>query len=340
MSDQPPPPTTDPSAEQPHKGNAARTAILGVGGGAVLFVLGAIAFDTELIHHGDKAGKQAAKTDAVSFQPPPMSAIPNGPEGESIRRGMAIFTNTGTNARRFVGNGLSCQNCHLDAGRKPDSAPMWAAWVTYPLYRSKNKQINTMEARIKGCFTYSMNAQDSPAGKAPPLGDQIYTDLQTYFHWLAKGAPTDTKLKGAGFFKLKETKLGYDPARGAQVFQQNCASCHGADGQGQRDINGRVVFPPLWGPHSYNWGAGMASVKNAAAFVKKNMPLGQTDRLTDQQAWDVAAFVDSQERPKDPRQTGSIADAAKQFHSKKDYYGKTVNGHVLGTGTPNSGPLG
>src|SRR3546814_5458541 len=102
---------------------------------------------------------------------------------------------------------------------------------------------------------------------------QIYTDLQTYFHWLAKGAPTDTKLKGAGFIKLKETKLGYDPGRGAQVFQQNCASCHGADGQGQRDINGRVVFPPLWGPHSYNWGAGMASVKNAAAFVKKNMPL-------------------------------------------------------------------
>src|SRR3546814_1300407 len=92
--------------------------------------------------------------------------------------------------------------------------------------------------------------------------------------------------------KLKETKLGYDPGRGAQVFQQNCASCHGADGQGQRDINGRVVFPPLWGPHSYNWGAGMASVKNAAAFVKKNMPLGQTDRLTDQQAWDVAAYID------------------------------------------------
>src|SRR3546814_9268059 len=92
-----------------------------------------------------------------------------------------------------------------------------------------------------------MNAQDSPAGKAPPLGDQIDTDHQTYFHWLSKGAPTDTKLKGAGFIKLKETKLGYDPGRGAQVFQQNCASCHGADGQGQREINGRVVFPPLWG---------------------------------------------------------------------------------------------
>src|SRR3546814_6739312 len=190
---------------------------------------------------------------------------------------------------------------------------------------------------FKVCFTYSMNAQDSPAGKAPPLGDQIYTDLQTYFHWLAKGAPTDTKLKGAGFIKLKETKLGYDPGRGAQVFQQNCAAGHGADGQGQRDINGRVVFPPLWGPHSYNWGAGMASVKNAAAFVKKNMPLGQTDRLTDQQAWDVAAYIDSRERPKDPRQTGTIAETAKKNHGGKDYYGKTVNGHLLGTGTPNSG---
>src|SRR3546814_21027522 len=64
-----------------------------------------------------------------------------------------------------------------------------------------------------------------------------------------------TTLFRSGFIKLKETKLGYDPGRGAQVFQQNCASCHGADGQGQRDINGRVVFPPLWGPHSYNWGA-------------------------------------------------------------------------------------
>src|SRR3546814_9130532 len=108
------------------------------------------------------------------------------------------------------------------------------------------------------------------------------------------------------FIKLKETKLGYDPGRGAQVFQQNCASCHGADGQGQRDINGRVVFPPLWGPHSYNWGAGMASVKNAAAFVKKNMPLGQTDRLTDQQAWDVAAYIDSRERPKSEEHTSEL----------------------------------
>src|SRR3546814_17056372 len=92
-----------------------------------------------------------------------MSAIPYGPEGESIRRGMAIFTNTGTNAKQFVGNGLSCQNCHLDAGRKPDSAPMWAAWVTYPLYRSKNKQINTMEARIAGADEAQ---QDHQIGRA------------------------------------------------------------------------------------------------------------------------------------------------------------------------------
>ena len=57
--------------------------------------------------------------------------------------------------------------------------------------------------------------------------------------------------------------------------------------------------------------------------------------LTDQQAWDVAAWIDSQERPKDPRQKGSVADNAKAFHNKEQsFYGKTVDGHLLGTGTP------
>ena len=49
--------------------------------------------------------------------------------------------------------------------------------------------------------------------------------------------------------------------RGAQVYQANCASCHQADGQGQRngvagDAKG-YRYPPLWGPDSFNNGAGM-----------------------------------------------------------------------------------
>ncbi|MBR0552596.1 c-type cytochrome [Sphingomonadaceae bacterium LXI357] len=297
------------------------------------------AFETGLLGDGgDDTNRRetAAKQSDAAFQPPALGAIPDDENGAAIRRGMAIFLNTKTNAGDFVGNDLACVNCHLDAGRKPGSAPMWAAWVVYPKYRSKNGKINTMEDRLKGCFTYSMNGQGSPSGGPPPVGSDVYRDLEIYFRWLATGAPTGEKMKGAGYPKLKKTDIGYDPARGAKVFEQNCASCHGADGQGQRDINGRIVFPPLWGSGSYNWGAGMARVNTAAAFIKENMPLGQENRLTDQQAWDVAAFIDSHERPRDPRQTGSVEATAKAHHGGESYYGKTLNGRLLGTGTSGS----
>lgn len=86
-----------------------------------------------------------------SFAPPAESAIPAGPGGDAIRRGQAIFTATSAHAGRYVGNGMTCSNCHLDAGRKADAAPMWAAWVSYPAYRAKNGRVNTMEDRIRDC---------------------------------------------------------------------------------------------------------------------------------------------------------------------------------------------
>ena len=331
-----PPPDAQGTRPQRHA-SMARTAVLALGGGAALFVVGSIVVDTGLIGHRAETPKRS-QVQPAAFSPPAMSSIPQGPEGDAIRRGMQIFLNPGTNARDFVGNTLACANCHLDGGRKPDSAPMWAAWVAYPKYRSKNKAINTMEDRVKGCFTYSMNAQDGPTGKPPPSGSDVYKDLEVYFHWLATNAPTGVDMKGAGYPKLKLSTAGYDPARGAQVYAQNCAACHGGDGQGQQDINGRVVFPPLWGSHSYNWGAGMARIDNAAGFIKANMPLGQGNRLNDQQAWDVAAFVNSHERPKDPRQTGTVADAAKAHHKdEKSYYGKTLDGRLIGVGTARPG---
>lgn len=235
------------------------------------------------------------------FQPSLDREIPDGEFGEAVRRGREIFTNTGTNATEFVGNDLACVNCHLDAGRRPNAAPMWAAAVKYPAYRSKNEMINTMEDRVHGCFTYSMNAQDSPSGGPPPRGHQIYKDLESYFFWLAQGAPIDTHLPGAGYPELEKTELGADKERGKAVFAANCAACHGDDGQGRRDLNGRVIFPPLWGDHSFNWGAGMHRVNTAAGFIKANMPLGKPYSLTDQEAWDVAAYVTSKDRPIDPR---------------------------------------
>lgn len=328
-----PPPATGP--DKPRKGGLARDAIFAIAGGLAIFVIGTLVVDAGWIkdrEDGDGDGETGFQQ-AAYFQPPMSSAIPDGPSGDAIRRGEAIFMNTPANASDFVGNSLSCAACHLDGGRRPDSAPMWAAWVAYPKYRAKNQQINTMEDRIKGCFTYSMNAQASPHGGPPPAGDDVYKDLQTYMHFLASGAPTGVDMKGSGYPELQKTALGYDPVRGERVFADNCAVCHATDGQGQSDANGRSVFPPLWGPQSYNWGAGMARVNTAAGFIKANMPLGQTDRLTDQQAWDVAAYINSQERPKDPRQTGSVAETAARNHAGEEtYYGRTYQGRLVGVG--------
>lgn len=243
------------------------------------------------------------------FAPPADDAIPAGPDGDAVRRGRLIFTATAAQAGRYVGNGLTCSNCHLDAGRKADAAPMWAAWGRYPAYRAKNGRMNTMEDRIHDCFLYSMNAPASKAGVPPPYGDDIYRDLQSYFAWLATGAPVGRSLPGRGFPTLAATSLGHDPGRGATVFADQCASCHGATGQGQANADGTYAIPPLWGPHSYNGGAGMTGVATAAGFIKANMPYGQGNTLTDQQAWDVAAYIDSQERPRDPRRIASVADA-------------------------------
>ncbi|MBA4047455.1 MAG: cytochrome C [Sphingomonas sp.] len=282
----------------------------------------------------DAPTARVASTPAVpiSFTPPPDSAIPGGPEGAAIRRGQQIFLHTKANAGAYVGNGLSCSNCHLNSGRQPHAAPMWAAWGVYPAHRAKNGRINTMEDRIRDCFTYSINAQVSSSGSAPPPADPIYRDLQMYFFWLAKGAPTGVDLPGRGFLKLKPTAPGHDPQRGAKVYSQHCAACHGVDGQGQKADDGGYAVPPLWGAQSFNWGAGMARVANAAGFIKANMPLGQGYSLSNQQAWDVAAFMDSRDRPRDPRQTGSIADARALFHPNGDYYGQRIDGDLLGDG--------
>jgi thiosulfate dehydrogenase len=307
----------------------------------VLILVAAFAFNAGLQYPRDDPGANGTSIDRqaalLAFAPPPESAIPAGPDGDAIRRGEQIFLNTRAHAGQFVGDGLSCGNCHLDGGRTANAAPMWAAWVRYPMYRAKNKAINTMTDRIQACFKYSMNAQGSPSGGPPPLDSDVYRDLERYFAWLATGAPTGAQMPGAGYLKLAATSMGHDPKRGALVFADKCASCHGADGQGQKNPDGSYAYPPLWGPASFNWGAGMATVANAAGFIRANMPYGQGGSLSDQQAWDAAAFVDSHDRPRDPRQTGSIAAAQAAFHQKGDYYGQTVDGDLLGDGIAKAG---
>jgi thiosulfate dehydrogenase len=248
------------------------------------------------------------------FSPPGDDEIPNNEFGDAVRLGEKIFHDTQGNAREFVGNSLQCANCHLDSGRLANAAPLWAAYVAYPAYRQKNEHVNTFEERLQGCFLYSMN------GKAPALNDKVLVALESYAYFLAKPEK-------------------FDYVHGQQVYAAKCALCHGAEGQGQSAADGSVVFPPLWGRRSFNWGAGMSSITNAAGFIKANMPLSQGNSLTDAEAWDVASYMDSQQRPQDPRFNGSVAETRKLHHdSPMDMYGQTVNGVVLGQNSPAAGP--
>ena len=267
------------------------------------------------------AGTQRAFT-------PPDFPIPDDGFGKVARLGRDIFDDPGRYARGYVGNDLRCTSCHLDEGRRVGSAPMWAAYVSYPAYRAKNGRVNTFAERLQGCFSYSMN------GHAPPLGSPVLVALESYSYWMARGAPVDPNIAGRGYVKPSKPALPPDRARGAAAYAQKCALCHGSDGEGQSAHDGGAGFPALWGARSYNWGAGMVNVTNAAAFIKSNMPFSLGGSLTDQEAWDLALFVDSHERAQDPRFTGSVEATRVQFHDgDNSLYGQRVDGHVLGTGS-------
>ncbi len=266
-----------------------------------------------------------ASSAGAAFRPPVDDAMPAGEFGDVIRAGREIFADTGRAAADYVGNDLRCSNCHLDAGRLADSAPLWAAFVSYPAYRSKTRSVSTFGERLQGCFEYSMN------GRAPALGSKELVALESYSHWLAQGAMVDPKLPGRGYPPVDKPPQPADRARGEQVYAQNCALCHGADGAGQQAGDGTPVFPALWGSGSFNWGAGMGRVSNAAAFIKANMPLGLAGTLTAQQAWDVALYMNSHERPQDPRWTGNVQGTRRAFHDTADsMYGIEISGRVLG----------
>lgn len=296
----------------------------------IVATLSLVACDHSTPHVMVSAAKTPATSSSTSvshFEPPAESSIPNDDFGKQIALGRQIFMDPGHYAKAYVGNQLSCENCHLDAGRLAHSAPLWGAYPMYPAYRSKNHHVNTFAERLQGCFNYSMN------GKAPPLGDPVLVALESYAYWMSKGEPIGISLPGRGYLQLPNPDLTPDYARGETVFKRDCALCHGDNGQGQQAA-GRTVFPPLWGPQSFNWDAGMEQITNAAGFIKANMPLGRGNTLTDQDAWDVAYFMDAHERPQDPRFKDSISATRAAYHDTPDsLYGVTVNGQVLGQGS-------
>ena len=218
------------------------------------------------------------------------AADPVGPVGEAIALGRRILTQTPANAPAYSGSALNCTSCHLDGGRRPWAAPWVGIWGVFPEYRSRNAKVNALQDRINACFERSLN------GRPLPIESREMISILAYMQWLSREVPTGKSVAGRGFLRIKSPQPP-DPVRGALIYAQQCALCHGDAGQGTVAPSGEIIYPPLWGPQSFNIGAGMARLNTAAAFVKASMPLGQGGSLSDQEAFDVAAFFTRQPRP-------------------------------------------
>lgn len=221
---------------------------------------------------------------ASSFAPPDLATIPATPEGDLVRLGFRLVTDTKREAGSYVGNNLTCSNCHLDAGRRLGAAPFVGVTHFYPEYRARNARVNTLEDRLNDCFERSLN------GRPLPRGSREQRALVAYLTWLSRGVTKEAARSWRGLRRIAAPRRP-DPARGRALFADRCAGCHGGDG------GGTVMGPPVWGAGSYNIGAGLARVGLAAAFIKANMPLGQGGTLTDEDAYNLAAFINSQPRP-------------------------------------------
>ena len=219
----------------------------------------------------------------VAFRIPQESEIKDSVTLASVRRGRELLRSTRDSLPQNVGASLSCFNCHVADGTQRDAMPLIGSYARFPQYRSRSGEVDIIEDRINDCFERSMN------GKAlAPTGKDMH-DIVAYLAFLSKGFPVGVEMQGQGLPKLEPLKG--DTTRGKAVFASTCAVCHGADG------HGTTVAPPLWGPKSFNIGAGMSRVNTAAAFIHKLMPRDRPGILTPQQAFDVAAYVTSRPRP-------------------------------------------
>jgi thiosulfate dehydrogenase len=196
---------------------------------------------------------------------------------------------------RYSGSRMACASCHLGAGTEPGTLSLLQSAAVYPRFSGRDGGVRDLVDRINGCMTRSMNGHELPR-ESPEMTAMVayITSLGDVYAGMGDGRRA---VDEQAAFRVPNRSA--DLSSGEQVFGERCAICHGADGAGlQASANPAdgYVFPPLWGPDSFNNGAGMHRVLTAARFIKAKMPLGEAD-LTDEQAFDVAAYINSKPRP-------------------------------------------
>lgn len=245
----------------------------------------------------------ASNNDTAGWTAPSLytDQLLEGKERELVIYGEDLVANTDRyfgphGSLQPMANVLHCQNCHLNAGRKEWGNSFAGVAANYPKYRERSGTVETIPKRVNDCFERSMN------GKAIDTSGREMQAIVAYLKWVGQGVREGTKPKGSGINTLQYLDRAADPAKGKLVYEAKCRSCHGNDGEGQQNPDGvTYAYPPLWGSNSYNDGAGLYRLSRFAGFVHDNMPFQTASHLspalTNEEAWDVAAFVNTQDRP-------------------------------------------
>ena len=235
-------------------------------------------------------------------------ALNDSPLSTDIRWGFKLFTNTPAEATQFVPGRMTCANCHLNAGQRERSLPLVAVAAMFPEYNRRSGRLYSLNDRIVDCFWRSENATgvlgegDAPSAAArtlPSPASKEVLAISAYITWLARGATVGKNPAWRGQNAIAASALipvaKLDRQQGEAIFNERCTSCHGVDGQGV--MVGDKKPGPLWGPGSWNDGAGAARVYTLAGIIRYAMPYLAPGSLSDEDAQQVAAFINAKPRP-------------------------------------------
>lgn len=241
------------------------------------------------------------KTDAtIYWAAPEINTITDAKQKEQVAYGKELITHTakylGPNGSVMkMSNGMNCQNCHLQSGTAVFGNNYGSVASLYPKFRARSGAVEDIYKRVNDCFERSLN------GRALSKKSKEMQAIVSYISFVGSNVEKGKKAEGSGFKELAWLDRAADPAKGLTVYTTKCQSCHQANGEGVLTADKtEFTYPALWGNNSFNDGAGLYRISNFAKYIKYNMPLGvthQNPQLTDEETWDVAAFVISQNRP-------------------------------------------
>jgi thiosulfate dehydrogenase len=221
---------------------------------------------------------------------------------KQIRWGFRLFTNTPQEAPHFAPGKISCNNCHLNGGQRERSLPLVGVAGMFPEYNRRSGRLYTLNDRIVDCFVRSENGTGAIGAEPPTTTSKEVLALSAYLTWLARGYEVGTNPSWRGQNVIAASNVipinKLDPRKGEALFMEHCTNCHGEDGQG-KDIGDKRPGP-LWGPDSWNDGAGAARIYTLAGIIRYVMPYLNPGSLTDEEAQHLAAFINSKPRPAYP----------------------------------------